>query len=84
MAAPVLLAHVSQGVQRLGAVELVDCHQIGVVEHVDLLELHGGAVFRRHDVQRQVRDVDDLRVGLADPRGLDDDQVEASRLAGGD
>ena len=44
VAAAVLLADVAQGVERLGPVELVDRHEVGVVEHVDLLELHRGAV----------------------------------------
>ena len=30
------------------AIELVDGHEIGEVEHVDLLELAGGAELRRH------------------------------------
>ncbi len=79
--AAVLLAHVAQGVERHRPVELVDGHEVGVVEHVDLLELHGGAVLGGHDVEREIGDVDDLAVGLADAGALDDDQVEARRLA---
>ncbi len=66
VAAAVLLADVAQGVEGLGSVELVDGYEIGVVEHVDLLELHGGAVLGGHHIQGQIRDVDDLAVGLAD------------------
>ena len=54
--------------------------KLGEVEHVDLLQLARGAVLARHDVQRQVHEVDDLGVGLADAGGLDDDQVEACGL----
>ena len=82
--AAVLLAHVAQGVERHRPVELVDGHEVGVVEHVDLLELHGGAVLGGHDVEREIGDVDDLGVGLADAGALDDDQIEARRLADGD
>ena len=79
-----LLAHVAQGVERAPAVELVDRHQVGEVEHVDLLELAGGAELGRHDVERAIDVGDDAGVALADARGLDDDEIEAGRLAGGD
>ena len=79
-----LLAHVAQGVERAPAVELVDRHQVGEVEHVDLLELAGGAELGRHDVERAIDVGDDPGVALADARGLDDDEIEAGRLAGGD
>ena len=38
------------------------------------------AVVAGHDVQRQVHEVDDLGVRLADAGGLDEDQVEAREL----
>ncbi len=79
-----LLGHVAQGVLRALAVELVDRHELGEVEHVDLLELAGGAELGRHDVHRHVHQRHDGRVALADAGGLDDHQVEAGRLAGGD
>ena len=50
-----LLAHVAQRVLGAAAVELVDRHEIGEVEHVDLLELARGAEFRRHHVERRIR-----------------------------
>ena len=75
-----LLAHVAQRVLRAALVELVEDHDVGEVEHVDLLELRRRAELRRHHVQRDVDDVDDLGVALADAGGLDDDQVEAGRL----
>ena len=43
-----LFAHVAQRVLAALAVELVDRHHVGVVEHLDLLELAGGAEFGRH------------------------------------
>ncbi|EXI67715.1 MAG: hypothetical protein AW08_01656 [Candidatus Accumulibacter adjunctus] len=80
----VLLADVAQGVVGALAVELVDRHEIGKIEHVDLLELRRGAELRSHDVQRDVDQGHDGGVALADSRGLDDDQIEARELAGGD
>ncbi len=80
----VLLAHVAQRVGRALAIELVDRDEVGEVEHVDLLELRCGAELGRHHVQRHVDQRHDRRVALADARSLDDDKVEASRLACGD
>ncbi len=84
MVALILLAHIVQGVFRAAAFELVDGDEVGEVQHVDLFELARGAEFRRHHIDRHVGDLGDRRVALADPGGLDDDQVEAGRLAGGD
>ncbi len=67
-----LLAHVAQRVERAALVELVDRDEVREVEHVDLLELRRGAVLGGHDVERDVGVLDDLGVGLADARGLDD------------
>ena len=50
------------------AVELVDGDEVGEVEHVDLLELAGGAELRRHHVERQRRPAARCRVALADAR----------------
>src|SRR5690606_15284298 len=45
-----LLADVTQGVFGAALVVLVEHDQLGVVDHVDLLELAGGAVVAGHDV----------------------------------
>ena len=79
-----MLAHVAQRIGCALAVELVDRHEVGEVEHVDLLELRGRAELGRHDVQRHVDQRHDRRVTLADAGGLDDDQIEARDLARGD
>ena len=79
MIAPPLLAHVAQRVFGAALLELVQHDHVGEVEHVDLLELAGGAVFGGHHVQRDVRDVDDLGVALPDAGGLDHDQIESRR-----
>ena len=75
-----LAADVAQRVLGAAALELVDRHDVGEVEHVDLLELGGGAVLRRHDVEAGVDERDDRRVALADARRLHDDEVEAAGL----
>ena len=49
-----LLADVAQRVLAALAVEFVDRHEIGEIEHVDLLELAGGAEFGRHHIERQI------------------------------
>ena len=77
----VLLAHVAQRVLRALAVELVDRDEVREVQHVDLLELARRAEFRRHHVQRCVDQRHDRGVALPDPRGFDDDEVEARDLA---
>ena len=46
---------VAQRVGTAAAVELVDRHRVGEVEHVDLLELARGAELGRHDVERDIR-----------------------------
>ena len=75
IAAP-LLAHVAQCVFGAAFLELVQHDHVGEVEHVDLLELAGRAVFGRHHVQREVGEIDDLGVALPDAGGLDHDEVE--------
>ena len=74
----------SKGVLRPVPVELVDGDDVGEVEHVDLLQLGRSAELGRHDVERDVGDVHDRGVTLADPRGLHDDEVVASGAARAD
>jgi hypothetical protein len=76
VAAP-LLAHVAQRVLGAALLELVEHDHVGEIEHVDLLELARRAVFGRHHVQGQVRDIDDLGVALPDARRLDEHEIEA-------
>ena len=79
-----LLADVAQRVGRALAIELVDRNEVGEVEHVDLLELARGAVFRRHHIQRAVDVLHDRGVALPDARRFDDHQIETRDLARGD
>ena len=76
-----LLGDIAQRIGGALAVELVDRHELGEVEHVDLLQLAGRAELRGHHVHRYVHQRHDGRVALADAGGLDDDQVEAGHLA---
>jgi hypothetical protein len=48
-----LLADVAQGVLRAALFELVQHHELGEIEHVDLFELARRPVFAGHDVDRK-------------------------------
>ena len=76
-----LPADLAEGVVGASAVELVDGHHIGQLQHVDLLELGGCTVLRCHHVERDVGDLDHGGITLADAGGLHDDQVESGRSA---
>nr|GFD52312.1 hypothetical protein [Tanacetum cinerariifolium] len=65
----VLLAHVAQGVEAAALVELVERDDVGKVQHVNLFELRGRAVFGRHHVEAHVGVLDDFGVALADAAG---------------
>ena len=77
MVAAPLLAHVAQRILGAALLELVQHHELGEIEHVDLLELARRAVLAGHHVDRHVDEVGDLGVALADAGGLDQHQVEA-------
>ncbi len=70
-----LLAHVAQRVLGAALVELVEHDQFREIDHVDLFELAGRAVVAGHHVHREIDEIDDLGIGLADACGLDDDEV---------
>ena len=76
-----LPADVAERVVGAASLELVDHHQVGEVEHVDLLELRRRAVLGRHDVDRHVGQVGDRGVALADTGRLDHDEVEPGHPA---
>ena len=62
----VLLAHVTQRIEGTSLVKLVEGNQVCKVEHVDFLQLRGRPILRRHYVERKIRMLDDLRIGLSD------------------
>ena len=72
---------IAPGVFGAPAFELVDGDGVGEVEHVDLLQLRGGAELGRHDIQREVDEIGDRRIALPDAGRLDDDEVEAGGRA---
>ena len=74
-----LLAHVAQRVLGAAAVVLVEHDQLGVVEHVDFLELAGRAVVGGHHVHREIDQIDNFRIALADAGGLHNHQIEIQR-----
>ncbi len=71
-----LFPNVAQGVLGPALFVLVQDHHLGVIEHVDLLELAGRAVVGGHHVDRKIDQVDDLGIGLADAGGFDQHQAE--------
>jgi hypothetical protein len=75
-----LLAHVAQCVFGAALVELVEHDQLGEVDHVDLFELARCAVVAGHHVDREVDEVDDLGIALADAGGFDHHEVVALPL----
>ncbi len=77
-----LLGHIAKGVLGAAAVELVDRHEIGEIQHVDLLELARGAELGRHHIESRVHQRHDRGIALPDAGGLDDHQVESRHLAG--
>ena len=79
-----LFAHVAQGVFGPTAVVLVEHDQLGVVDHVDLLELGGRPVVAGHHVEREVHQVNDFGIALADAGGFHHHQIKALRAQVGD
>ena len=77
-----LTRHIAVRVEGTAPVELVDGDDVGVVEHVDLLELACGAELRRHDVEGHIGELCDGVVSLTDARSLDNDEVVASQCTG--
>ena len=77
-----LAGYIAKGIEGSPAIELVDGDDVGVVEHVDLLELGGSSELRRHDVERDVGEIGDRVVALPDAGSFDDDEVIAGQRAG--
>ena len=75
-----LLFDITDRVACPAAIKLVDRHDVGVVQHVDLLELALRAKLRRHDIERQVGVFDDLGIALPDAAALEQDEIEATEL----
>ena len=81
MAVPLhLFGHIPEGVRPALAVKFVDDHHSGEIQHVDLLQLAGGAEFRRHHIQGLIHKGNDAGVPLPDAGGLHKRQVETGHL----
>ena len=66
----VLLSDIAQSIECAAFVEFVECNDVCEVEHVDFLELRCRAVFRGHDVQRNIGMVEDFGIRLANSGGF--------------
>ena len=60
-----LFGDIAQGIASAFAVELVDSHKLGKVEHVDFFELAGSAKLWRHHIHGNVDMRNDGSVALA-------------------
>ena len=78
-----LLGHIAQRVARALAVEFVDGHKFGEIQHVDFFQLAGGAELGRHHIHGNVHVRHDGRIALANAGGFHDDQVKARTFRGG-
>ncbi|EKD36494.1 MAG: hypothetical protein ACD_75C01492G0003 [uncultured bacterium] len=75
-----LLADIADGVVAAFFLEFIDDDDVGIIEHVDFLQLGGGAVFAGHDIDRNIGDLGDFRIPLADAGGLGNDQIKSGCL----
>ena len=66
----VLLAHVTKRIEGAALVKLIEGDQVCKVEHVDFLQLRGRPILRRHHVERKIRMLNDLCIGLPDAGGF--------------
>ena len=75
-----LLANIPKCVLRPALVVFIQNHQLRVIEHVNFLELAGGAIVTRHHVNRQVDQIHNFTVALSNSSGLDHDEIKPQRL----
>ena len=77
----VLLFHIAQSIQRTTLVEFINGDQVGKIEHVDLFKLAGCAIFRGHDIERDIAVVNDLGIGLPDARSFNNHHVKSCHFS---
>ena len=65
-----------QSLFRPQLVELIQHDDIGHIQHIDLFQLHRGAIFACHHIERDIGKVDNSGIPLADPCGFQDDEIE--------
>ena len=68
-----LLTNITDCIQGPPFVELVDCHQVSKVEHIDLFQLSCRSKFRSHHIHRNIRMLSYFCVGLPNSRSFNDD-----------
>ncbi len=72
-----LFANIPQGILSTALVVLVENHHVGVIDHVDLFQLARRAVVAGHDIEREIHQIDNLGITLADTGGLHQHQIVA-------
>src|SRR5688572_16560299 len=72
----VLFFHVADSIEGAALVEFVQSNDVGEIQHIDLFQLRGRTVFRRHHVQAGIGMLDNFGVTLANAGRFQDDQVE--------
>src|SRR5210317_1195896 len=77
-----LLGYIPECILRSFAIKLVDSKHIGIIQHVDFLQLAGSTEFGSHHVQRGVYKRHDASVILANARRLYNDDFEPKQFYG--
>ena len=72
-----LLGNILAGIFGATLIGLVDGNEVGIVEHLNLLELRRRTELGRHHIERDVAEFGHLGVALADARSLEQDEVVA-------
>ena len=75
-----LLTHVAQCIQSPALIKLIQRHHIGIIEHIDLLQLRSGPIFGRHYIQSHIAVFSDHGIALTDSAGLHHDQIITRHL----
>ena len=75
----VLLSNVPQRIQGAALVELVQYDDVGKIDHVYLFQLGGRSEITGHHIHRNIHQIHNLRIRLADPRRFDDHQIVGRR-----
>jgi hypothetical protein len=71
-----LFAHIMKCIQRTTFIKFIDGDHIGIIEHVDLLQLGGGAVFRRHYIQAYIAIIKDAHIALSNPGRFQNNEIK--------
>ena len=70
-----LLPHVAQRIQSTAFVKLIQSHHVGIIEHIDFLQLRGRAIFGRHYIQSHITVLGNHRITLTDSTRLYHNQI---------